>query len=158
MSLPHVHKTARETALRAAANRRADGACDVLADFYEVDGQLSRAALWRRTINGERDLLVKRHDGIHPVDPRRNAMIWALVVQGMADFADRDAPVTLAAVASHFGLTARTIATIVARIDHKIASASMREIREPTLAATERLIAAGALRVPAERVPAERIP
>jgi hypothetical protein len=158
MTLPHVHKTERETELRFEASRRATGACEVLADFYEAEGQHTRADLWRRTINGERDLLIKQHDNIHPVDPRRNAMIWLLMNQRRPDERPRSGrssftSAMLQDVADLFQLSTSMIRHIVTQHDRMIREAATSECAKPTMKATHRLIEAGALRAPTEIIP-----
>lgn len=119
------------------------GAIAVLADFYEERGQLTRAALWREllsskgssaTVNDVPDLLTRPHRSPAP-DCRRNQMIWLLRKQGAS----------VRKVGSAFGLSATRVEQIVAVEDRRINVHARNEQLRPTLAATKRLVAVGAL-------------
>jgi hypothetical protein len=117
-------------------DRRA--AIEILADFYEHHGQPSRAALWREQLSnmgdGVPDLLT-RTPRPQAFDTRRAQMIWLLRKQG----------VSVRKVGAAFGLSATRVEQIVAGEDAFIRSYARNEQLRPTLKATERLVAAGAL-------------
>lgn len=140
----------RTDALDAKSSRgERRAAIAVLADYYEEHGQLSRAGLWRELLSakGERpstvfatvlnevpDLLTRPHRP-QASDCRRNQMIWLLRKQG--------ASVRKVGVA--FGLSGTRVEQIVSLEDRRINEHARKEQLKPSLAATERLIAAGAL-------------
>lgn len=105
----------------------------VLADFYEMHGQPSRARLWRETrlISRHRppaDFLVR--------DPiwRRKVMMWLLGnIQSQA------------AVARAFKSSASWTRVLIDQVKTKICEAANAERHHPTMSATLRLQAAGAL-------------
>lgn len=155
-----------EQKLRVAAGLD-DGASDVLADYYERDGQLSRAALWRDPARARRtlfavppDFLIESVKGSRrrlnaTVDPRRNVMLWLLygVIYGRRGrdryYIDaKQARLEADVVAEHFELSRSTIHQVVTERDRMIWESSRAERAAPTLRATQRLIAAGALRIP----------
>lgn len=161
-----MSKLETELALRAAAGLD-EGASAVLADFYERDGQLSRAALWRDRDRARRtlfatppDFLVESVKGPRrrlnaTVDPRRNVMLWLLygVIYGRRGkdryYVDlKQARLEADVVAEYFGLSRSTIHQVVTERDRMIWESARRERATPTLRATQRLIAAGALRIP----------
>jgi len=123
------------------ATKRADrkAAIAILADFYEEHGQLSRAALWRTQLvpNGARrevpDLLTRHRP--QASDCRRNPMIWLLRKQGAS----------VRKVAAAFDLSATRVEQIVEIEDLRICTLAKNEQLRPTLKATERLVAIGAL-------------
>ena len=129
---------ALDTTKGAGAARKA--AIAILADFYEEHGQLSRAVLWRAQLDphGARrevpDLLTRPHRP-QAADCRRNQMIWLLRKQGAS----------VRKVATAFALSATRVEQIVALEDRRIGMHAMHEQLRPTLKATERLVAIGAL-------------
>lgn len=106
----------------------------ILADFYEQHGQLSRAKLWRdtRRVNGRAanaaDLVVQ--------DPkwRRKVMMWLV---GHVE--------SQAAVARAFKSSPSWARSLISEVEHKICAAANAERHRPTMGATRRLQAAGAL-------------
>ena len=68
-------------------------------------------------------------------DPRRLAAMWLLKIQGA----------TLTEIAAAFEISRARVGQIIQRVEHDIEAATRREIRRPTMAATQRLAAAGAL-------------
>lgn len=152
----------REQVLRDAAARELNSsarhneaeASAVLADFYEHDGQLSRATLWREherllKLGSDRssppDLLAKRRQNpLSPVDPRRNAMIWLL--HGVwRDDGGMEALHAINMVHLAFKLSWQTIRNIVKQRDFVVRDSTIEECNHPTMRATQRLIEAGAL-------------
>ena len=145
--IEHALRTDALDAKIDCAERRA--AISILADFYEQYGQPSRAALWREQLvpMGERPLgrrsrvleevpdLLTRPPRSRASDCRRNQMIWLLRKQGG----------TVRKVGAAFGLSATRIEQIVALEDRRINMHAKDEQLWPTLKATERLVAAGAL-------------
>jgi hypothetical protein len=133
---------ATEQELRLAARGSQPGSQDVLADFYEEHGQLSRAALWRRSesderTEGERDrVCVKKFARLSPIDPRRDAMIWILCLTGM--------PFT--AVGKAFKLSVSRVREVANRIDREVYLAARAE-RLRTEPVARRLRTAGAVLV-----------
>jgi hypothetical protein len=118
--------------------------CAVLADFYEQNGQPSRAVLWRTKslLKGAAappaDLVVR--------DPkwRRKVMMWLVGhVTGHA------------AVARAFKSSPSWTGALIRDVTRKICLAANAERHYPTLAATRRLQAAGALPKPFEWEPFE---
>lgn len=154
----------REEELRAIARREhgadhfTNGGTAILADFYEHHGQPTRATLWREherlmELGAARgfppDLMLKKNS-LSPVDPRRNAMIWLLDgVQKHLETIDLMAamrfPIKFSA---YFKLTYPTIRTIVKQRDRVIWEAAVAECNFPTMRATQRLAAIGALPMP----------
>lgn len=145
----HEHeRLLRAAALDTSKGGRADrkATIAILADFYEQNGQLSRAALWRELLSPQLrdrrrhvlietpDLLTRPHQPQAP-DCRRNQMIWLLRTQGLS------ARKTAAA----FGLSATRVEQIVVIEDRRINEYARNEQLRPTLKATERLVASGAL-------------
>jgi len=132
--------TLRAQALDATKRSDRKAAIAILADFYEEHGQLSRAVLWRAQLdpNGARrevpDLLTRLHRP-PAVDCRRNQMIWLLRKQGAS----------VRKVATAFDLSATRVEQIVALEDRRIGMHVRNEQLRPTLKATERLVAIGAL-------------
>lgn len=147
-------RCAVEQALRAAA---LDKACtiarleaiSILADYYEEHGQGSRAALWREQLVDVKkrpadrqhplleevpDLLTRVHR-LKEFDCRRSQMVWLLRKQGG----------TVRKVGAAFKLSPTRVEQIVALEDQRINTHSRDEQLRPTLKATERLLAAGAL-------------
>jgi hypothetical protein len=132
-----------EEELRAQALDKKDpnnrDAIAVLVDFYEQRGQLSRAALWRKALYPHyvREIpdLLTQQPRLSAVDNRRNQMIWLLRTQGLQARAVGDA----------FDLSVERVRQIIIREDHGINFHSRNEQLHPTMKATERLIAAGAL-------------
>jgi hypothetical protein len=116
----------------------------VLADYYEECGQSSRAVLWRWQLDAKNswreipDLLTRPHRS-QAADCRRNQMIWLLRKQGAS----------VRKVGSAFDISATRVEQIVKIEDDRIQVYARNEQLRPTLKATERLIAAGAL--PGER-------
>jgi hypothetical protein len=115
----------------------------ILADFYEERGQLSRAALWREQIDSDQRRgtqeapdLQTRSNRPQAFDRRRNQMMWLLRQQGLS----------VRKVGAAFGLSATRVEQIVALEDQRIRMHAAREHKMPTMRATERLNAAGALR------------
>lgn len=137
-----VERSLRASALEAKSTpveRRAS--ISIIADFYEQHGQLSRAALWREQLldrhpmlSGIPDLLTRPHRS-KAFDCRRSQMVWLLRKQG----------VSVRKVASAFGISATRVEQIVSLEDERIRMHAKNEQLWPTLKATERLIAAGAL-------------
>lgn len=136
---------ATEVRLRHDAIGAQPGAVDVLADFYEERGQLSRAALWRhpnrnKKTYGERDrTCVEKLSHTSPVDPRRDAMIWILCLT--------DLP--FAAIGKAFKLSVSRVREVANRIDREIYFAARAE-RLQTDPAIRRLRAARAILVQSE--------
>lgn len=128
-------------------DRRA--AISILADFYEQHGQPSRAALWREQLSAMNQRpLDRRHRALEEIpdlltrphrpqafDCRRNQMVWLLRKQG----------VSVRKVGAAFGLSATRVEQLVAVEDQHIRMHAKNEQLWPTLKATERLVAAGAL-------------
>ena len=120
---------ATERALRVAAIAKHDGACEVLADFYDERGQPSRAQLWRNPQRDERCAGERDRTVIHtlvrasPVDPRRDALIW------IYSLADR----SLAQIGTQFKLSRERIRGIVNRIDCKVHFDAARADRLTTI-------------------------
>ena len=138
----------RTAALDTSKGGRSDrkAAIAILADFYEQNGQPSRAALWRELISPQsRDRrrhvlnelpdLLTRPQRPQATDCRRNQLIWLLRTQGLS------ARKTAAA----FGLSGTRVEQIVAIEDRRINVHAKNEQLRPTLKATERLVAIGAL-------------
>jgi hypothetical protein len=124
----------------------------VLADYYEDNGQPSRAALWREharlvKLGAHRrfppDLLLKKNS-LSSVDPRRNAMIWLLHCVWRDD-GGMHALRKMNWLPIHFSLTWSTIRAIVKKNDRAIFVAAITECKDPTMRATQRLIEARAL-------------
>lgn len=140
---------ADEEPLRARAMVDADDA-HVLADAYERDGQLQRARLWRGFAMSHRalldgappDLIARRHRKTDKVDPRRDAMIWLLTALPEGRFR------TQRITALRFGLSTTTMRNRASRGWRGIAYAAALETARPTMLATNRLVAARALRRP----------
>ena len=138
----------REEELRAAAGAE-DGAIAVLADFYEQNGQPSRAALWRDPTRARQGLFSAPPDFLlmsnSDIDPRRNAMIWLLlnVIQETDN-----ATITRRWLAALFGLSSSRLGQIGSGRDRLIRAAALIECRKPTMRATQRLLLAGAIRRP----------
>lgn len=116
----------------------------VLADYYEQSGQLTRAQMWRRAMGfvpnepsgcslGIPDL----HVVMPPTttqDPRRNMMIWIL-----------HHVVSRRALAKLFGVSLTRAVQVIDDGEWRVIAHARREARLPTMAATVRLIAAGAI-------------
>lgn len=116
---------------RASGNARA-----ILADYYEESGQPSRAAMWRdpdRPGGVDPDLVVPDKSSCAE-DSRRAAMIW-LLQHVMSE----------RAVAKAFNVSGTRVRQILRQIDRDIRVIEGAERRRPTMAATQRLAAAGAL-------------
>lgn len=152
----HDHH-AHERDLRAAAGVE-PGAISILADFYEQCGQPTRAKLWRDQLLEREQFstppdLVVRPSTRSPVDPRRNVMIWLLLglyqsrgsTDPMGSLHDSNQLVC------HFELTWPTLRNVVKQRDRKIRKAALDECQHPTMRATQRLVAAGALPSPVVR-------
>jgi hypothetical protein len=106
----------------------------VLADFYEHDGQLSRAKLWRdtRRVGGRAthaaDLIVRDFKW------RRKVMMWLVGhVEGYAT------------VARAFKSSPSWTGALIHEVERKICETANAERHHPTMAATLRLQAARAL-------------
>lgn len=143
-----VEQSLRE---RALTKNSADqcAAILILADFYEYHGQPSRAALWReQLLEMPKRPIERRHALLEEIpdlrtrahrqrafDSRRNQMMWLLRKQG----------VSVRKVGEAFGLSPTRIEQLVAAEDRLICLHAKGEQLWPTLKATERLIAAGAL-------------
>ncbi len=154
----------REAQLRSETSGRLSKGRDAIAiliDFYEENGQPTRAELWRRAVralssravHAERtidlrtppDLMTKRATPSAPVDPRRNAMMWLLHqlsdhLAGLVRFT------SYRALGAAFGIGGQMVKHYVARGDNIIGHAAATETDQPTMRATQRLAAAGALR------------
>lgn len=132
-----------------ACNDQRYAAISILADFYEQHGQPSRAALWRAHLVAESkrpiarrhalleqipDLLTRLHRP-QAFDCRRSQMVWLLRKQGGI----------VRKIGSAFGFSATRVEQIVALEDRRINVHARDEQLRPTLKATERLVAAGAL-------------
>lgn len=128
----------RTQALDSAKRTERKAAIAILADFYEQHGQPSRAALWREQLSGNPtrvpDLLTRPHRP-QGTDCRRSQMIWLLRKQGTS----------VRKVARAFDLSGTRVEQIVALEDRRIRMHARNEQLHPTLKATERLVAAGAL-------------
>lgn len=124
-------------------------AISILADYYEQHGQSSRAALWREQLVDLKkrpadrqhalleeipDLLTRPY-GPKTFDHRRSQMVWLLRKQG----------VSVRKVGTAFGLSPTRVEQIVALEDRHINAHAKDEQLWPTLKATERLLAVGAL-------------
>jgi len=124
---------------RADTRNGAKEAASVLADFYEQHGQLSRAMLWRRSTRVHAQ---KRPADLVIHDPKwqRKVMMWLL------------GHVTSQAVVARAFRSSRTwTRTLNNEIERKICATANEERHHPTMAATLRLQAAGALPKPFER-------
>jgi hypothetical protein len=132
----HDYRRERELRLLVGTSGSREDA-RVLADFYEQHGQLSRAKLWRteRRINkragNAADLLVK--------DPkwRRKVMMWLL-----------GHVTTQAHVASVFRSSPSWARALIREVEVRVCDAANEERHHPTMAATLRLQAVGALPAP----------
>ena len=103
----------------------------VLADFYEQHGQPSRAALWRSVMRVQRhpaDLVVQDSSW------RRKVAMW---------LAGHMTSQTV--VGRHFRSSASWTKTLIHEVERKICEVANAERHWPTMAATQRLQAAGAL-------------
>jgi hypothetical protein len=135
-----------EDELRAEALANAHAA-RVLADAYEADGQLSRAAAWRAHAlspresldGGPPDLYARRTRKTQRVDRRRSAMIWLLRTGANHRY------VTRPILANYFGISTQQIRKYEHLGWHQIRCAANQEVRAPTMRATQRLLEAGAL-------------
>lgn len=135
----------RVDALDATTNITArHEAISILADYYEQSGQFSRALLWREllVVAANRHALLEeipdlltRPNKPKEFDCRRNQMMWLLRKQGES----------VRKVGAAFALSATRVEQIVALEDRRINMYAKKEQLWPTLKATERLIAAGAL-------------
>lgn len=124
------------------AQTRAKGAKEaalILADFYEQHGQPSRAMLWRR--------LVRVHAQRCPADLviqdlkwQRKVLMWLL-----------GHTTSQAQIARAFKSSASWTRELIQEVEIKICEAANMERHRPTMAATLRLQAAGALPRPFER-------
>lgn len=132
-----------EEELRALAILSTDAA-QVLADYYEQGGQPTRAQMWRRAMGllpgepsgcslGVPDLCVDQPPTTKQ-DPRRNMMIWVL-----HHVASRRA------LAKHFGVSLTRVVQIIADVERRAMVHAWHEANAPTMAATVRLRAAGAI-------------
>ncbi len=122
-----------EQELRALTRvKGAKEAALVLADFYEQHGQPSRAMLWRAQRRSA-DLVVQ--------DPkwRRHAMIWLL---------SHVASQTV--ISRAFRISKSSVQTWKSATERRICEVANEERHHPTMAATRRLQAAGALPKPFE--------
>lgn len=141
----------REAQLRSAVGIE-EGAEDALADFYEDNGQPSRAALWRNKERREHMLWSMAPDHLQlrskqsKADPRRNAMMW--VLRQLHDHAEQCLVrfSSYPALGAGFGISGQMIRHHVMKQDNMIGYAAAMETAVPTMAATQRLAAAGALR------------
>lgn len=120
----------REMDLRGQASSKEAAA--VLADFYEEHGQPSRAMLWRQPRHPKRKIPADLV--IHDPKQRRKAMMWLL--HHVAD---------TRTIASAFRSSRSWTLTLVAEIEKAICEAANVERHCPTMAATQRLQAVGAL-------------
>lgn len=108
-------------------------AASILADFYEQHGQPSRAALWRRCmrVHAQRkpaDLVVQDSSW------RRKVAMW---------LAGHMTSQTI--VGRHFRSSASWTRTLIHEVERKICEAANAERHWPTMVATQRLQAVGAL-------------
>ncbi len=130
----------REQGLRALTHAKgAREAADVLADFYEQCGQPSRAKLWRDMRIRPR----KRNPAdLINQDPkwRRKVMIWLL-----GHVAPRST------VARAFRSSPEMVRIRSREVEQRICEVANAERHHPTMAATLRLQAAGALLAPFEQ-------
>lgn len=113
-----------------------DSAREILADYYEESGQLSRAAMWRdpeRPRGVDPDLNVPDKSSCAE-DSRRAAMIW-LLQHVMSE----------RTIAKAFDISGTRVRQILHRLDRDIRAIEKTERLRPTMAATQRLSAAGAL-------------
>ena len=130
----------REQALRAQTRAKgARVAARILADYYEQHGQPSRAALWRRDerVHAQKcpaDLIVQNKQR------RRQVAMWLA-----GNIASQ------AAIARAFRTSPSWTRTLIAEIENQICDAANAERHCPTMVATQRLQAAGALPRPYER-------
>lgn len=111
----------------------------VLADFYEQRGQPSRAVLWRRVmrVHAQRrpaDLVVQ------DLSWRRKVAIW---------LAGHMTSQTV--VGRHFRSSASWTRVVIQEVERKICEAANTERHRPTMIATQRLQAVGALPPPFAR-------
>ena len=130
-----------EQDLRAQTRERrsATEAAHVLADFYEQQGQPSRAALWR---DADTDALRRRPSRWQfPVDVIVHALVWHRKVAMW--LAGQEA--TRAAVARAFRSSPSWTTTLIRDVEEAVCAAANAERHWPTMAATLRLHAAGAL-------------
>lgn len=129
-----------ESALRDDAKTSAAAAL-VLADFYEERGQPTRAKMWRRTtgiancIDGVLDLFVRHSPPYGKMDPRRDAMVWLL-----------HNVLSSATIARLFRISKDRPRQIAHKQERFICWFGYQETGRPTMAATQRLIEAHALR------------
>jgi hypothetical protein len=144
MSERETEEKLRELALAAADDDAARDAALVLIDYYEEHGQPTRAQMWRRVLGlvpgapsgcslGIPDLCVEQSPKTSQ-DPRRNAMIWIL-----------HHSMSQRAIAKLFDLSLTRVAQIIADVDRRTRANVLREVKRPTMAATVRLRAAGAI-------------
>jgi len=126
-----------EHELRALARERdATDACAILADFYEQRGQLSRAVLWRSRLAVLHAMPADQHMRRDPM-ARRDAMAWLLAHL-----------LELKGVARVLRVNDQArLRWDVGNVEDKVHLAAAKECIHPTLAATQRLQAAGALPV-----------
>ncbi len=127
----------RERVTKDPSHAERVAAAAVLADFYELRGQPSRAALWRgpdRDLTQAQPDLLTRSSHVHAVDLRRNAMIWLLHHM-----------LSIREIAKLFEISTTRTAQIIEQGDRDILAHAVTERRHPTLAASRRLAEAGAL-------------
>jgi hypothetical protein len=124
-----------EQDLRAQTREKgARVAASILADFYEQHGQPSRGALWRRDmrVHAQRkhpaDLVVQDSNW------RRKVAMW---LAGHMT--------SQAIVGRHFRSSASWTRTLIHEVECKICEAANAERHWPTMVATQRLQAVGAL-------------
>jgi hypothetical protein len=151
--------TLRTLALDTKSKRtEREEAIAILADYYEQHGQPSRAALWRELLSPSArtkrryvlmevpDLLTRppapiagsiRHTPQRSQTPdcRRNQMIWLLRTQGLS----------VRKTAKAIGISPTRVEQIVALENRRLGAHAKAEQLRPTLKATERLVAVGAL-------------
>lgn len=140
-----------------ACNADRRDAISILADFYEEHGQPSRAALWREQLleAGQRpigrqhheleelpDLLTRTLPTFQALDFRRSQMIWLLRKQGVSA---RKIGAAFRILAFNPNFSATRVEQLVRHEDQRIRIHATYEQLWPTLKATQRLIAAGAL-------------
>ena len=125
-----------EQALRALTRSKAGGAREaalVLADFYDERGQPSRAQLWRRPRPTHAQRLPADDLNRNQRD-RRKTVMWLI-----------EHVLSVSAIASAFRSSLTWTRALIYQVEAKIRAAANEERHHPTMAATQRLQAAGAL-------------
>jgi hypothetical protein len=130
----------RRQAISNSRNASARGHALVLADFYEQQGQLSRASLWRYWATLRRRRAVA--DDLLGPDPKQKRRVMMWLLRHVVSRGD---------VARLFKSSPSWARHTIATVEKAVCEAANRERHQPTLAATQRLQAAGALPKPYEQ-------